>query len=590
MTKKESVIVLLSITLCWSSSYVFIKAVPEDFTVYSYLALTSGTAALLISILCWKRLRLLTRKALWQGVILGLLITGNMTLEKLGLDHLPASSVSALEALNIIIVPIILMLRKKFPTRNNVAGILLIFAGILISSYVSMSGSGLLGILFIVVSCVMMSLYTILATEYTKETDPMLLTILQLAVTAVTGFILWAATDPGSLTRISWSQETLSYIFILAFFSKAYAYTMLMYADKYADAISVTVIAALDPVVTLFMAIIIPTEGTAEIFTFRSLLGAVVITAGAIVAGTNFLTPREKRAAEGPPEEKKPEPAAVRKEAAEQRLSGRQRRRIMALAFAGIVALFAVLAVSIDVMDMADGYTNLRPENCLSVPAGIMLGPLGALACALGNLIADFFEDYNEIRIIGFIANFILAYLPYKVWRTLSPGKYNVHTWKRILLYLWAAALGCLYCSCLLGVCLAYLYHEYYEIISLQIFANNFGFATCFGLPLFIVLRSDDRIGLMWLGTMAELNGMFPRRIDPRSRLAPGRRHLISWMLIVADTAIVGTLFLCTAYMQRWWENPFVTVLSVLAGVLLLVTCLFPSGVERMSEAELSVQ
>ena len=29
MTKRESIIVLLSITLCWSSSYLFIKEVPE---------------------------------------------------------------------------------------------------------------------------------------------------------------------------------------------------------------------------------------------------------------------------------------------------------------------------------------------------------------------------------------------------------------------------------------------------------------------------------------------------------------------------------------------------------------------------------
>ena len=289
MTKKESVIVLLSITLCWSSSYVFIKAVPEDLSVYAYLALTSGVAALLLSILSWRLFRIMNRKTLWQGLVLGLLITGNMAFEKLGLDHLPASSVSALEALNIIIVPIILLLKRKFPTRNNLVGIAIIFIGIIITSYSSMRGNGLVGTLFILGSCVMMSLYTILATEYTKENDPMLLTVLQLIVTAVTGFILWTATDPESLGRITWSQDTISYIFILAFFSKAYAYTMLMYADRYADAISVTVIAALDPVVTLLMAVIIPVSGGSEIFSLRSLLGALIITIGAIVAGTDFL-------------------------------------------------------------------------------------------------------------------------------------------------------------------------------------------------------------------------------------------------------------------------------------------------------------
>ena len=550
MTKKESVIVLLSITLCWSSSYVFIKAVPEDLSVYAYLALTSGAAALLLSILSRKRFQALNRKTLWQGLVLGLLITGNMAFEKLGLDHLPASSVSALEALNIIIVPIILLLKRKFPTRNNLAGIAIIFIGIIITSYTSMEGGGLLGILFILGSCVMMSLYTILATEYTKENDPMLLTILQLIVTAVTGFILWTATDPESLGKIRWSQETISYIFILAFFSKAYAYTMLMYADRYADAISVTVIAALDPVVTLLMAVIIPVTGGAEIFSFRS-----------------------PAPAPAPPEEEK------------NLLPEKKRRKILALSFIGIILMFTALGVSIDVMDMADGYTNLRPEHCLSVPAGLMLGPVGALACAFGNLIGDFFSDFDSVRVFGFIANFIMAYLPYKVWRVTSPGEYNVHTWKRILLYLWAAALGSLYCSCLLGICLAYFFHEYYEMIILQIFANNFGFSVCFGLPLFIVMRSDGQAGVIWSGTVPEMKRFLPRSVLRLYQTHPDRKRTVSRALLAADTAVIFLVFMIVVHTHRWWESPFVAVLSCLAAVLLLATCLFPADIGLKAEA-----
>ena len=578
MTKKESVIVLLSITLCWSSSYVFIKAVPDDLSVYAYLALTSGAAALLLSVLSWKRFRVLNRRTLWQGLVLGLLITGNMAFEKLGLDHLPASSVSALEALNIIIVPIILLLKRKFPTLNNMVGIAIIFLGIAITSLSSIKGSGALGILFIIGSCVMMSLYTILATEYTKENDPMLLTILQLIVTAVTGFILWTATDPASLGRIRWSNETISYIFILAFFSKAYAYTMLMYADRYADAISVTVIAALDPVVTLLMALVIPVTGGAEIFSFRSLAGALIITAGAIVAGTDFLSKKKKTAGEEAPAGENAAPGKALTEAPGKTLSGKNRRKIMALSFFGIIVLFTALGVSIDVMDMADGYTNLRPEQCLAVPTGLMLGPLGALACAVGNLIGDFFSDFDTIRIFGFIANFIMAYLPYKVWRVMSPRAYDVHTWKRILLYLWAAALGALYCSCLLGVCLAYFFHQYYEMIILQIFTNNFGFSVCFGLPLFIVLRSDGRFGVIWSGTVTELKRFLPKSVLRLYQMHPERRRTVSLALLSADTVVILLLFLCAVNMHSWWENPFVLVLSCLAAVLLLVTCLFPAG------------
>ena len=257
----------------------------------------------------------------------------------------------------------------------------------------------------------------------------------------------------------------------------------------------------------------------------------------------------------------------------------------MVMSFIGITLLFAALGVSIDVMDMADGYTNLRPEHCLTVPAGLMLGLLGALACAIGNLIGDFFSNFDSVRIIGFIANFIMAYLPYKVWRVISPREYNVHTWRRILLYLWAAALGSMYCACLLGVCLAYFFHEYYELIILQIFTNNFGFSVCFGLPLFIVMRSYGRVGVIWSGTVPEMKQLFPKNVLRLYQLQPERKRTVFRALLAADTAVILLVFLCAVYMRRWWENPVVAVLSSLSAMLLVATCLFPTGPEGTVKA-----
>ena len=140
-------------------------------------------------------------------------------------------------------------------------------------------------------SCAMMSVYTVVATFFTRESDPILLTILQLCITAVIAFGLWVITDPGSLMKIEWSKKAVSYILIIALFSKAYAYLMLMFAEKYADALSITIVASMEPVVTLILAIIIPASmGGRESFSATSMIGAAIITLGAIVAGTNFLS------------------------------------------------------------------------------------------------------------------------------------------------------------------------------------------------------------------------------------------------------------------------------------------------------------
>lgn len=73
MTKKESVFILFSITLCWSSSYIFIKDIPQNFSVYAYLALTSGVAGIILALVMRRKFRLLNSVSLRQGLILGAL-------------------------------------------------------------------------------------------------------------------------------------------------------------------------------------------------------------------------------------------------------------------------------------------------------------------------------------------------------------------------------------------------------------------------------------------------------------------------------------------------------------------------------------
>ena len=87
MTKKESIMVLFSITLCWSSSYIFIKDIPQDFSVYAYLALTSGVGGILLALVMRRKLLLLNGVTFRQGLILGALITASNMFEKLGLDR-----------------------------------------------------------------------------------------------------------------------------------------------------------------------------------------------------------------------------------------------------------------------------------------------------------------------------------------------------------------------------------------------------------------------------------------------------------------------------------------------------------------------
>ncbi len=291
MTRTESNIVLFSITLCWASSYIFIKNIPESISAFAYLTMTSGIACIILTIVFFKRLKEFSRQTLLRSLIIAAIICGNLLLERIGISKIPASTASFVASLNIVFVPLLMLVFKRRLTANNITGIILILIGLVFTSGLKPGDSINSGVLAMAAGCVFMAVYILVVDNFTKTTDPLMLGIGQMYFTAIIGFILWFIEEPNTFFSISYTNELLANIFMLAFFAKAYAYIMLMYSQKYASPIAVTVIASTEPVVTMILALLIPdTFGQTESMTISTTFGAALIVAGAIFAGTDFLS------------------------------------------------------------------------------------------------------------------------------------------------------------------------------------------------------------------------------------------------------------------------------------------------------------
>lgn len=301
MTKLEANIVLFSITLCWASSYIFIKNIPAGVSPFAYLTLTTGIASLILALVFFRKLREFNKETLGRSFMVAAIICGNLLLERSGISQIPASTASFVASLNIVFVPLLLLFFKQKPSSNNVAGIVLILTGLVFTSGIKAGGSVNRGVAIMVGACLFMAIYIIAVDRFTKKSDPLLLGIGQMFFTASIGFILWIIEEPKTFWSISYSNELLANIFILAFFAKAYAYIMLMYSQKYASPISVTVISSTEPVVTMVLALLIPNSyGQTELLTSGKLIGTLFIVVGAICAGTNFLSRKNKIEGEVP--------------------------------------------------------------------------------------------------------------------------------------------------------------------------------------------------------------------------------------------------------------------------------------------------
>jgi len=289
MTKTENNILLFSITLCWSASYIFIKSLPPALSAFAYLTMTTGIAAVILAIVFWRQLKAVKLSTIKSSLILSLILTVNLLVEKKGISMMPASNASFLEAMTILIVPMLMLLLRKKPTKSNIAGAVIIVSGLCLTNRFSLSAFMSAGTFFMLLACLASAVYIIAADRFAKRENPLLIGVVQIIFTALFGFALWLFEDPATFLNVAYTRELLSSIFILAFFTKAYAYIVLMFSQKYADPIRVTIISSTEPVVTLLLAVLIPAAyGAGETLNIFSLCGAVIIVFGAVVAGSNF--------------------------------------------------------------------------------------------------------------------------------------------------------------------------------------------------------------------------------------------------------------------------------------------------------------
>lgn len=495
MTKKENNIVLFSITLCWAASYIFIKSLPEDLSSYAYLTLTTGIAAIIMSIVFFKRLKEIRKGTLWKGFFLALLMCGNLLAEKAGISLLPSSNASFISSLNIIFVPLLMLFFKKFPSRNNVAGIIVILVGIFCTNGFQLQGFMNLGTLYMLAACFVMGIYTIAADRFAKEEDPLLMAVVQMMFTALMGYFLWLLEEPTTFMSLTYSSRMISSIIILAFFTKAYAYIMLMYAQKYANPLNVTVIASTEPVITLALAILLPASfGSSETFHLLPFVGSLVIACGAVIAGTDFLDKKEarkqketlvspySRVFQG---EKAVHPAGFREWF---RLEWNSK---CLLRFVIFFMAFLVLGASFKVMVLIEGFTEIRPVNALPVMFGLIAGPVGALACGLGNMAADLFGTFNATSLLGFAANFIGAYLPFRLWYVFSDEKPNLKSFGNIGRYCLISTVASFVMAFIIGAGLDIIFGVRLPQIYIYVLLNNLAFSVFLGIPVFIVLNLE---------------------------------------------------------------------------------------------------
>lgn len=205
-------------------------------------------------------------------------------------------------------------------------------------------------------------------------------------------------------------------------------------------------------------------------------------------------------------------------------------------------AIYAAVLIPFKGFPIVPGFIELRPANVFPVVFGLLFGPAGAWGAAIGNLIGDFFGTLSLGSAAGFVGNFFLALLPYKMWgyyfRSDENMEQNVNSGKKFAVYIAVAFVASTACALIIGWFIALLRLVPFTIGLVSIISNNAIMAIVLGPVLLLALYPRvKRWGLLWTEIME------PEEVST-SRLR-GIGNVLVWVGAIGG-AVVGLILSLT--------------------------------------------
>lgn len=186
---------------------------------------------------------------------------------------------------------------------------------------------------------------------------------------------------------------------------------------------------------------------------------------------------------------------------------------------AGIYMLFLLPFKAIPIIP---GITEIRPATLLPILFGLLFGPAGAWGSAIGNLAGDLFGTFSIGSIFGFIGNFIYAYIPYKLWRSLSllrteDRSPNINSPWKLVEFGIVSLIASISCAVVIAWGIDVLKLVPFAALSVIITLNNTVVTLLLGpIILPIAYRLVKKAGLLWTDIMhpRDISKPHPDRIN----------------------------------------------------------------------------
>lgn len=268
----------------WGTSFVIMKNTVDIFPPSILLGIRFTIGTLLLSVIFYKKLKLLNKDYFIKGGIIGVMLFLAYFTQTLGLTDTTPGKNAFLTAAYCVIVPFLMWIfTKKKPDLYNITAAVLCLSGV---GFVSLTQgfSISFGDTFTLIGAFFYAAHMVVIAIFSKDKDPVLLTILQFGTSAVLAWLvaLFTSKMPSYVPLAS-----VFGILYLGIFCTGIAMLLQNIGQKFSDASSASIILSLEAVFGVLISILCGTEN----ITFSMSLGFILIFTSVIISETklNFL-------------------------------------------------------------------------------------------------------------------------------------------------------------------------------------------------------------------------------------------------------------------------------------------------------------
>ncbi len=281
---------LFAAALIWGTSFVLMKNSVDVFPPFMLLGVRFTIGSAILILIFWKKFSTTDVSHLWRGVVIGVFLFAAYATQTIGITDTTPGKNAFLTASYCIMVPFMAWIVNRVrPSIYNFIAAVICLSGI---GLVSLKGGFTMsfGDSFTLIGGFFFAAHMIAISKLSRDHDPVILTILQFATSAVLSWIFSACSESWS---ISASASSWTWLFYLAVFPTALCLLLQNVGQKGTSPSAASLILSLESVFGIIFSLIFYAD---EEFTLRLAIGFIMIFIAIVISETqlSFLKRKSK--------------------------------------------------------------------------------------------------------------------------------------------------------------------------------------------------------------------------------------------------------------------------------------------------------